>query len=112
MPNNRPGWVRRVAALVALAMVASLTALASPAAAGDKPTEDYFERAGTFLVYDNLADGEDPATETSAEIVAASPDGMTLIYSDSPAGRIGFVDISDPSNPAPAGFVSLPDGHE
>ena len=115
MPTIRPSWARRIAALLTLALVASLTAFATPASANTTPPGQegsYFERAGTFQVFENLGDDEDPATETSAEIVAATEDGNTLIYSDSPAGRVGFVDITDPANPAPAGFVSLPDGHE
>ena len=43
----------------------------------------------------------DQATETSSEIIAASEDGMTLIYSDSPLGAVGFIDISDPAPPRP-----------
>ena len=38
-----------------------------------------------------------------AEIVAATPDGMTLVYTDSAQQEIGFVDISDPSAPAEIG---------
>ncbi len=34
-----------------------------------------------------------------AEIVAATPDGNTLIYTDADGRRIGFVDIT---NPAPS----------
>ena len=33
------------------------------------------------------------ASDTAAEIVAASADGMTLIYSNSPKGEIGFVEL-------------------
>lgn len=40
-----------------------------------------------------------------AEIVAATPDGMTLAYTDSANGIIGLVDISDPENPVLAGSV-------
>ncbi|MEM9893577.1 MAG: esterase-like activity of phytase family protein [Actinomycetota bacterium] len=114
MPNHRPSWVRRIGGLLTLSLLASLVAFASPAGATDYQPEgdDFFERTGTFVVADNLDAGEDPGTETSAEIVAASPDGKTLIYSDSPAGRIGFVDISDPSDPKPDGFVPLPADHE
>jgi hypothetical protein len=39
-----------------------------------------------------------------AEIVAASPDGRTLAFSDASGGRVGLVDITDPSRP-----VGLPD---
>ncbi|MBU1833847.1 MAG: esterase-like activity of phytase family protein [Gammaproteobacteria bacterium] len=44
---------------------------------------------------------------TAAEIVAASTDGMTLIYTDSPAERVGFVDITDPSKPTVLGVLGL-----
>ncbi|MEZ5393326.1 MAG: hypothetical protein R2724_10740 [Bryobacterales bacterium] len=40
-----------------------------------------------------------------SEIVTVSPDGNTLIYTDAATGNIGFVDITDPSNPQPGGFV-------
>ncbi|WP_269617730.1 esterase-like activity of phytase family protein [Zhongshania sp. BJYM1] len=49
----------------------------------------------------------DTDDETSAEIVAASTDGMTLIYTDSPAERLGFVDITDPSKPTVLGVLPL-----
>jgi len=49
----------------------------------------------------------DQATETSSEIIAATADGNTLIYSDSPLGAIGFVDISDAQNPKAGGVVKL-----
>ncbi|MBB3104218.1 esterase-like activity of phytase family protein [Azomonas macrocytogenes] len=68
---------------------------------------NYFERIATFAVYRNLATTEDPATQTVAEITAVSRDGQTLIYTDSPGKRIGLVDIRDPANPQPSGFVAL-----
>ena len=45
--------------------------------------------------------------ETSAEIIAATADGMILVYSDSPAKVIGMIDISDPSDPQPLGSIQL-----
>jgi len=44
---------------------------------------------------------------TSAEIAAASTDGMTLIYTDSPKNQIGFVNIANPSNPVPTGILVM-----
>jgi hypothetical protein len=85
-------------------MVGAATALvmaAAPASAA------YFERVATFPVYTNLPDGTDPATQTAAEIVAATPDGMTLIYSDSPNEQIGFIDITDPKAPRPMGELAM-----
>ena len=62
-----------------------------------------FNRVASFPVALNNAEAE----ATSAEIIAASDDGMTLVYSDSPAGGIGFVDITDAKAPKAAGFLSL-----
>ena len=46
-------------------------------------------------------------TETVAEIVYPTEDGMTLVYTDSAREALGFVDITDPNHPAPAGTVAL-----
>ncbi|CAN0465151.1 unnamed protein product, partial [Discosporangium mesarthrocarpum] len=74
-----------------------------------------FERIATFPVYRNTCDGLAGAAleacvdeETVAEIVAASKDGKTLIYTDSEKELLGFVDIANPHNPAPGGTVALP----
>ena len=44
---------------------------------------------------------------TVAEIAAASTDGMTLIYTDSPKNQIGFVNLADPANPVPTGILAM-----
>ena len=54
-----------------------------------------------------MGDGEDLSRESSAEIIAATPDGNTLVYTDSPLGVLGLIDITDPANPAPLGNVAL-----
>ncbi|MDA0901115.1 MAG: esterase-like activity of phytase family protein [Proteobacteria bacterium] len=79
-----------------------LVLLAGPALAQDMN----FNRIASFPVAANTPDAE----ETSAEIIAATGDGMTLVYSDSPAGVIGFIDITDPANPVAAGVFALPNG--
>lgn len=63
-----------------------------------------FSRIASFKTADNF----DPvsSTPTSAEIIDASADGMTLVYTDSPAGVIGFVDITDPRQPAALGTIA------
>ena len=38
-----------------------------------------------------------------AEIVDSTPDGETLVYTNSDDGTVGFVDLSDAANPQPAG---------
>lgn len=83
------------------------TSLVSPGLA-DMHSEMAFNRIATFPVLANLPADRDAADETVAEIIAASEDGMTLIYTDSEQEALGFVDITDPTNPIASGFVELP----
>ncbi len=89
--------IRTMMTTSALALLAATPALAQ---------EMNFNRIASFPVTLNTPEAE----ETSAEIIAATGDGMTLIYSDSPAGVIGFIDITDPANPVAAGVFTLPNG--
>lgn len=66
-----------------------------------------FNRIASFPVVANMAEGEDTSRESSAEIISASADGMTLVYSDSPLGVIGMIDITDPANPQPKGNIAM-----
>ena len=91
---------------ILLASVA-LGLMAGAATAVDAAEGRYFTRLATLPIYTNLPQGKDPATETSAEIVSATDDGMMLVYTDSPMEAVGFVDISDPTNPKPAGLLEL-----
>jgi hypothetical protein len=89
--------------LVALVFSASLRAA---------KTETVFDRIATFLVILNLCEGNPTPnicldTTTVSEIVAASEDGKTLIYTDAETGIIGFVDITDPAHPLPGGVLNL-----
>src|SRR5687767_14490202 len=59
-----------------------------------------FNRIASFPVEFNARDAE----ATSSEIIAASEDGMLLVYSDSPGGGIGFIGIADPRAPEAAGY--------
>ncbi|MDJ0994437.1 MAG: esterase-like activity of phytase family protein [Dinoroseobacter sp.] len=79
---------------------AAFALLAGPVAA-----EMNFNRIASFPVTTNF-EGEVPE-ETSAEIIDATEDGMTLVYTDSPAGVIGAIDISDPANPQPLGVMEM-----
>jgi DNA-binding beta-propeller fold protein YncE len=82
--------VRPLVAATTLAILVSGTAIA-----GDHGKVRSFVPIATFEV-----------TGEVAEIVAATKDGKTLIYTDSAVGEIGFVDITDPAAPQPDG--SLP----
>lgn len=67
--------------------------------------EAHFQRIATYLVCENTSCDTDVVKETVAEIVAVSKDGKTLVYTDSPTGNIGFVDISNPESPVGLGTV-------
>jgi Esterase-like activity of phytase len=43
-----------------------------------------------------------------AEIIASTPDGETLIYTDSASQEIGFVTITDPRHPTSGGSLAMP----
>ncbi len=66
-----------------------------------------FNRVASFPTPLNMAAGEDMARETSAEIISASEDGMVLVYTDSPLGVVGLVDIADPAAPKPMGNIDV-----
>jgi hypothetical protein len=66
-----------------------------------------FNRVASFATILNMAEGEDTARGTSAEIISASEDGMTLVYTDSPLGVVGLIDITDPAAPKPLGNVDV-----
>ncbi|MBZ4023448.1 alkaline phosphatase [Rhodobacter sp. TJ_12] len=76
-------------------------------AAGTAHAEMNFNRIASFPVVMNMAEGEDIARESSAEIIDATADGMTLVYTDSPLGALGMIDITDPARPAPKGAIAL-----
>jgi hypothetical protein len=88
-------------------LLATGTALAALFAATAASADPVFNRVASFPVNTNLPADADPASETSSEIIYVTEDGMTLVYSDSPFGGIGMIDISDPANPAPGGYVKL-----
>lgn len=94
--------MRSIRLPAALALLAS-TAL--PAAA-----DPVFNRIASFPVASNLPAGTDAKAPTSAEIITASGDGNTLVYSDSPHGGIGFIDITDARAPKSAGYVAFEGG--
>ena len=84
-------------------LLAGLTGVFLCSTAASAVAAPVFNRIASFPVALNNPEAE----ETSSEIITASDDGMLLVYSDSPAGGIGFVDIADPKMPKPAGFLGL-----
>jgi DNA-binding beta-propeller fold protein YncE len=100
--------------LTALAVAASL-ALTLPGCGGgdDAPAPSvsdssmHFNRIASFAVCEQVGSSCESDDETAAEIAAASTDGMTVIYTNSPKGEIGFVDIKDPSAPKALGALAM-----
>lgn len=68
---------------------------------------EVFNRIATFPVVNNLPKDADPSKPTISEIITASEDGTLLVYTDSEREALGMVDITDPKNPKPAGFIKL-----
>src|SRR5262245_39140363 len=66
-----------------------------------------FNRVATFPVASNLPADADKSKPTSSEIITASEDGNTLVYSDSPYGAVGFIDITDAKAPKAGGIVKI-----
>ena len=66
-----------------------------------------FNRVASFPVVANMAPGADAARTSSAEIVAATEDGLTLVYTDSPLGAIDL-DSLVPANFAQGFRPTLP----
>lgn len=83
-------------------LMGSAFTFSSSASAGE-----YFNRIASFPVNLNLPSEMSAKTETSAEIISASEDGNMVVYSDSPLGAIGMIDITNPELPTPLGIIKL-----
>lgn len=90
-----------------LSLIAALASTLASSVAFSASAEPVFNRIASFTVSDNLPKDAEAKTATSSEIIAVSEDGNTLIYSDSPYGGIGFVDITDPANPKAGGVLKV-----
>ena len=68
-----------------------------------------FRRISTFHICEQLDPTCNTDTQTNAETIwyYLSDSSPHLVYTDSEAGNLGFVDISDPSSPNANGFVAL-----
>ncbi len=102
----RRNVVQRVMVLGALSATvgaAPATAVDGEGALGELLGAGPFRRVASFPVFQNT----DAEQETVAEIVAVTDDGLTLIYTDSAGGTLGFVGIADPEQPTAEGYVEL-----
>lgn len=84
-----------------------LAALATALLGGTAAAEPMFNRIATFSPPLNLPADRDPSKKTVSEIIAATEDGMMLAYTDGEQKGLGLIDIADPAQPKPAGFVAL-----
>ena len=73
----------------------------------NNPAQRVFNRISSFLVCSQIDAACNDGTETVAEIVAASSDGRTLVYTDGATDSIGFADISDPASPTGLGALGV-----
>ena len=89
-------------------IVSALALLACVGAAAQAPaTGPYFNRVATFEAHRNVPAGRNVSKKSVAEIVAVSTDGMTLAYTDGEQMGIGLIDIRNPAQPKPAGFLPV-----
>lgn len=92
--------------------VAALVAVTAAAAAGEphgdrgRHPRELFQRIATYEIIDNNPNATD-TDERVAEIVSATEDGMTLVYTDSEGENVGFLDITDPAHPVGGGIVPV-----
>src|SRR5688572_18870627 len=63
-----------------------------------------FKRVATLPNYLN---NQDASATTVSEITTSTKDGKLLIYTDSPMGEIGFVDLTVPNIPVPLGKLAM-----
>jgi hypothetical protein len=91
--------VRLVAGLLVCGVTMSLLPSSATATAPGR-----FQRVDTLSVFHNSS-----ATEhTAAEIAAATEDGRTVVYTDSPGGRIGFASVARHGGLEPGGVLDVP----
>ncbi|RED45772.1 esterase-like activity of phytase family protein [Aestuariispira insulae] len=88
-----------------MGVLAGLMTAAGTVQAADEGS--YFQRINTYPVYETLDAGVDKKTETVAEIIYASKDGRTLVFTDSPGEAVVFVDAADPANLKSLGRTAL-----
>ncbi|MGE4328892.1 esterase-like activity of phytase family protein [Diaphorobacter sp.] len=101
---------------IALAVGVALSGLLAACGGSDDGPADvpsvsnpnkFFNRTATFAVCAQVGSSCEDSTPTAAEIVAASEDGMTLVYTNSLKGEVGFVDIVDPAAPKALGKLAM-----
>ena len=95
-----PLMAQAVFVLLSVVLVVTMMPGVVAAAWDKKPSArlvESFERISTYGVMGEVV-----------EIVASTPDGMTLVYTNPASQEIGFVDLTDPSKPVSAGSLVMP----
>ena len=69
--------------------------------------ERNFVRLSTFPACRQYETSCNTNTAAAAEIAAASEDGLTVMYTDSPGNVVGFVNITNPASPSPIGTLAV-----
>jgi Esterase-like activity of phytase len=90
-------------AVLVLCCIGLLVVATHPPTSAQGKGDWRFQRVGTFANYRNATIDE----LTASEIIAATADGKTLVYTDAERGAIGFIDITDPSKPRATGSAIL-----
>ncbi|RDH84463.1 MAG: alkaline phosphatase [endosymbiont of Galathealinum brachiosum] len=92
-----------------IALAVSITVAGITGCSNDSESVEtkVFNRIATYPVCMQIDSSCNTDDETAAEIVAASEDGNTLVYSDSPAEKVGFVDISNSASPVGLGTLAM-----
>jgi len=91
--------------------VSTSLAVAVLSSSSSANTTGFFNRISTFEVCEQIDANCNTDTETVAEIVWFFSQGNTkncLVYTDGEQEQLGFVDVTDPSNPVADGVVQLP----
>ncbi|MBC7918631.1 MAG: esterase-like activity of phytase family protein [Rhodoferax sp.] len=92
---------------VVLACSQAVFAAQPTAKSANAATGPYFTRIATFEAHRNVPAGRNVSKKSVAEIVAVSEDGMLLAYTDGDQMGIGLIDIRNPAQPKPAGFLPV-----
>jgi hypothetical protein len=88
-------------------VVAALVLVVPLGARPDAPPVGAFRPIANFNVPVVVPPGGGNVQVGSAEIVAATPDGNTLVYSDAVLQRLGRVDITNPAKPTQTASIVL-----
>ncbi len=97
----------RVSSILTKVLAAGVLSISASPIFAFAGQDRYFHRIAVFPICQQLEADCDVNDSTSAEIVAASVSGHTLIYTNSPNESVGFVNIWNPEFPEGLGEVGV-----